>query len=101
MSLTTDHHHPLVAQIVRTIEGQNKLRPFDLVTVEEREHSPGRKFVTIRAERHAGTLAATTLQVFVRTSGPRRGKFLGGTVYRTLTPDQKIRTYRDLRIHGF
>ncbi len=93
--------HPIVAQVVRRLEQNVEgLTPWDVVTVEDRPHTAGRRtgtWYTIRAERHPGTLASTTVQVFVRSSGPHRGRFLGGDVFVTLGTDRKIKTWADLR----
>ena len=101
MTATTTNH-PYVDRVIRSLESSaENLGGWDAITVESRPFSPGREFVTIRAERHAGTLASTSVQVFVRTSGPHRAKFLGGSVMRMFSPPVNIRTWRDLRVRGW
>lgn len=97
--------HPMVDRVIRVLERNvEAFTPWDSITVEDRPTSSGgktRTFYTIRAERHPGTLAATTVQVHVRESGPFRGRFVGGTVFVTFGKDRRIDTWSELRSRGY
>lgn len=96
--------HPVVRRAVRILRqrGDTPLGQWDELTVKRRSIG-WRKgwWYTITAVRHPGTLAQTTVVVFIATSGPLRGRFCGGYRDAIMASTWKIRTWRDLQVKGW